>query len=54
MTQNEKIKVLAETVKAIIDGLHDKAPDHCQCPLLGSPACKDGENYEIIQEIAEG
>ena len=54
MTTNEKIRVLAETVKGIIDALHDKAPECGRCPLWGSPACMDGENYEIIQELAEG
>ena len=54
MKTDAKIQVLAETTKAIIDGLHDKAPECGRCPLWGSPACMDGENYEIIQEIMEG
>ena len=54
MTTNEKIRVLAETVKGIIDALHDKAPECGRCPLWGSPACMDGAKGKIIQEIMEG
>ena len=54
MKTDAKIRVLAEATKAIIDALHDKAPECGRCPLWGSPACMDGETYGIIQELAEG
>ena len=54
MKTDAKIRVLAEATKAIIDALHDKAPECGRCPLWGSPACMDGGIYKIIQELAEG
>ena len=53
MTADEKITLLAEIVLAIVRGIHDAAPDHCQCPLLGTIVCMYGAKYETLQEIAE-
>ena len=54
MTADEKIKVLAEAVLAIVEGLHDAVPEHCQCPLLGTVVCMYGARHETLQEIAKG
>ncbi len=54
MTAEEKIKLLAEVVVAIVEGLHDAAPDHCECPLACTAACVSDQNYARIQEIAKG
>ena len=54
MTDGEKLKVLAEVVLAIVEGLHDSAREHCECPLACTAACVSDQNYARIQEIAKG
>lgn len=55
MTANAKIKALAEIVRGIVQGLHDAAPDHCQCPLQGTDGCAYFNGaIERLDEIIEG